>query len=167
MMEELRSIITKKNNNNLIEIKLGKIENKIFNSHIDNNLFTNLLNIIKSKKYNRMDNKLYSTYYDKDNIYTIYDNGYEKHYKYMSNNKTKMKLNDMYDIESNIINCRRLSRDSFELKDKYDKTLLVYSVCFSYSTYIVEFNKIKDNNMNEYNEINIVINKNDADIDFF
>lgn len=162
-MNQLQNLISKKNNNNIIMFKLGKIVDNNFNNSINDKLFNKLLNEIKIKNNHKIDHKYYNLYHDKNNVYTIYDNGYEKHFTYLSSSKNNITINDTYDLEGIEIKCIKLPRDAFQIKDNYDRIIFVNSTVIHYAHYIIEFNKINENNR-FYNEINIIINNSRANV---
>lgn len=162
-MNQFQKIVLKKTNDNIVMFKLGKIIEDNFNNYINDELFNKLLNDIKIKNNNKINYNNYNIYYDKNNIFTIYDNGYEKHFNYLSSSKNKFAINHLYDLESTEIKYIKLPRDSFIIKDYYDKIISVNSTVISYTHYNIEFNKIKESGK-MYNEINIIINNSRANV---
>lgn len=153
-------IINKKNNDNFIKIKLGKSE-KIFNYHIDIRLFETLLKNVKNYIPNPQYKK-YNKYYDSDNVLIINDNGYEIYYTNIDESICDHILPNHANIQLNICTYRKLNSNDFDIKYNYDKILNIESIYFNQDEYMIEFNKIK--NDDTYYEINIVIKKKSLNI---
>ena len=157
---KIDKIIQKKNNNNFIKIKLGKVD-KIFNNKIDIRLFETLLKNIKNNISNPHYKK-YNKYYDMNNVFIMNENGYELYYTNIKNIVDNYILDNGREIELNICIYKKLETIDFNIKYDYDKVVNIESIYFNKDDYLIEFNKINDKVI--YYEINIIIKKNTFDI---
>ncbi len=162
VVNQISNIINRKNNNNIIKIRLGKIYNNTFSYKINLRSFENILQKIKNNNnHHHINYKNYNKYYDTDKIYIIDTNGNEDYYKYININSNVFSLNDI-DLQTEITACQRLSKDSFELKYKYDKIINVESIYFDYTNFAIEFTKNIDDSV--YYKITFIINDRNAKI---
>ena len=135
MTNEILNKINQKNQQNLIKLKITP---NLYS-------FEELLTKIKeNKNYKKVLLKKYNKYYDKDYVYILYENGFEKNYKYKDKESSDFIINNK-NITLETINIEKLNHLYFEPKFKYDKIKIIEAISFEYDGYEIEFMKIKDN----------------------
>jgi len=165
MKDNLTEIIQKKNENNIIKIKLGKItSDSNFNYKLDLKQFENILEKIKhNNTQSSIEYKKYNKYYDRNRIYILYSNNYEEYITNLNTISEIFPRKKGIDLELNITTYRRLNRELFHVKYDYDRVINVESIIFNYETFTIECNKIKEKEI--YYEIYFNIKNANAKID--
>jgi hypothetical protein len=127
----LHNIFNKKKVNNIIKIYINNINLYNFESFIRN--------ILHQKKYNNIISKKYNKYYNRDEIYIIYDNGIEYFLKYINRDKEILDLNNKK-LKIEIIDFENVMQ--MEVKYSYDKIKKIDSIIFDFYNFDIECSRI-------------------------